>query len=57
MWTIIGILIYLVIAYFAYVKITKNWNSHPTWERIYFAVIWVLLIPLYGIHLFYNKVL
>ena len=55
MWTIIGIIIYLAIAYFTYAKITKNWTSHPTWERIYFAVIWILLIPLYGIHLLHNK--
>lgn len=55
MLTIIGILIYLVIAYFAYTKITKNWTSHPTWERVYFAIIWILLIPLYGIYLWQHR--
>ena len=55
MITLICILVYLVIAFLVYQKFTKNWTSHPTWERIYFAVIWILLIPLYCIHWLHNK--
>ena len=55
MWTIIGILVYLAIAYLVYDKFTKNWDSHPVWERIYFALIWLLMLPLYAIHWIHNK--
>ena len=54
MITLIVILVYLAIVYLAYDKYTKNWDSHPDWEKIYFAFIWPLLIPLYGIHLLKN---
>ena len=42
-------------AYFVYAKKIKNWIDHPVWERIYFSLIWVLLIPLYIVHWIHNK--
>ena len=36
-------------------KKIKNWTDHPVWERIYFSLIWVLLIPLYIVHWIHNK--
>jgi len=55
MTTLICVLVYLIIAYFVYAKKIKNWTNHPVWERIYFSLIWVLLIPLYIIHWIHNK--
>ena len=52
---IIGVLVYLVIAYFAYAKIIKNWDGHSQFEKIYFSLIWILILPLYGIHWIHNQ--
>lgn len=46
---IIGIIIYVLIAWFVYNKITSKWE-HSKVENIYFSIIWILLIPLYIIH-------
>lgn len=54
MITWICILVYLMIAYFAYKYEIKNWN-HPTWEKIYFSFIWILALPLFVVHLIHNK--
>lgn len=47
--TIICVLVYLCIAFLIYTKEIKHWN-HPTWEKIYFSLFWILLVPLFGIH-------
>jgi len=55
MTILICILVYLVIAFFVYNKITKNLSDYKKWEKFYFAVIWILLIPLYSTHWIHNK--
>lgn len=48
LYWILGILIYLVIAYFTYNKIVSKWNN-PKWENIMISLSWICLLPLYGI--------
>ena len=45
-WLIV--ILYLVIAYFAYNKEIKTWNN-KLWEKIIFSLIWILALPLYAI--------
>lgn len=47
---IIGIIIYAVIAYFVYSKVTSKWENNSKAENIYYSIIWIVLIPLYIIH-------
>lgn len=54
MITLICVLIYLVLAYFAFTKFIKNWKNQ-TWEKIIFSLVWPLAIPLYGIWSIHNK--
>ena len=52
-WIIIAAIwiIGIPVAYFAFMK---KWEN-PTWEKIYFSIIWPLLIPLYIIHFIHNR--
>ena len=54
MWWIIGIIIYLVITYFAYTKYISKWDKSK-FEKIYFSFIWPIVLPLYGIHYVHNN--
>jgi hypothetical protein len=44
----IFIILYLIIAIIVYFK--TNWGVQKTWEKIYLSFIWILLLPLYGVH-------
>ena len=47
---IIGIIIYVLIAWFVYNKITSKWLSNSKAMNIYFSIMWILLMPLYIIY-------
>ena len=47
---IIGIIIYVLIAWFVYNKITSKWENNSKTTNIYFSIMWILLIPLYTIY-------
>ena len=49
---IIALVVWLVVIPFAY-KVTKKWDM-TKFEKVYFAVIWPLLLPLYLIHWLHN---
>ena len=46
---ILGIIVYLVIAYFTYEKLVKNWNN-PKWENIMMSLSWICIIPCYVVY-------
>lgn len=50
---IIVLVIWLVGIIPAYMVI-KKWNNAKS-EKIYFSIVWPLLLPLFLIHLFHNK--
>ena len=47
---IVGIITYALIGYSVYKEVFKNSNN-TKFEKIYFSLIWPLLIPLYIIHI------
>jgi len=47
MITVICILIYLLIAFGAYKFIISKWEEHSKFERIYFSLIWLPILPIY----------
>jgi len=51
---IIALVVWLIGIPFAY-SVTKNWDGRSNAEKIYFAIIWPLLLPLYLIHYLHNK--
>lgn len=51
---IIGIIWFIGI-FVSYFLVMKNWDN-STFEKIWFSVVWPVLIPLYGIHYLHNKV-
>ena len=48
------VLVYLIIAWFAYDKFISKWN-HPTWEKIMISLSWICVLPLYGIRKIQEK--
>lgn len=53
-WWIVGIIAYLICAFVAYSAYIKNWDNTEA-EKQFYSFIWILMIPLYGIHYLYNK--
>ena len=53
-WSIL-LFVYVVGIIVSYFCFFCKWENHPAWERIYFAVIWPLILPLYIIHYLHNK--
>ena len=51
-WIVVIILIYLLGGVIAWNKM-KSW-SQPWYEKAWFAVIWPLMLILYGIHCLHN---
>ena len=51
-WLVILIvwLIGILVAY----NFTKKWDNKSKFEKIYFAIIWPILLPLYVIHFLHN---
>ena len=47
-------LIYVIGIFVTYFCFAKNWDSQSKAEKIYFSIIWPLLIPLYLFHVIHN---
>lgn len=48
-------LIYIIGIFVTYFCFAKNWDKQSKAAKIYFSIIWPLLIPLYIVHLIHNK--
>lgn len=55
MWYLIILAIWIIGIFIAYNKFMKYWDSQSKFERVYFAIIWPLVLPLYVIHYLHNK--
>ena len=51
------VIIYLLIAFGVYELIIKKWDGKSTFEKIYFSLIWILVLPLWLIHKAYNSLI
>jgi len=49
MLTFLIILIYLVLAFVAYKYFISKWNN-AEWEKILFSLIWIIVLPIWGIY-------
>lgn len=49
-WLIIILAIWVIGIPVAYFWKIKEWEDKSTAEKIYFSIIWPLVLPLYGIH-------
>lgn len=47
-------LIYVIGIFVTYFCFAKNWESQSKAEKIYFSIIWPLLIPLYLFHVIHK---
>ena len=54
MWYIILLVIWIVGIFVSYNKYISKWDKSKV-EKIYFSIIWPLVLPLYGIHYYHNK--
>lgn len=54
-WIIIAI-IWFVGIFVAYNKYISKWDSQTKTAKIYFSIIWPLVLPLYLIHYLHNRV-
>ena len=52
---IIALVIWLIGIFVAYNNFISNWENRSKLEKIYFSVIWPLVLPLYGIHYLHNN--
>ena len=52
---IVALVIWLLGIYVAYDRFIGKWENHSKFERIYFSVLWPLVLPLYLIHYLHNK--
>lgn len=50
---IIAAIIYVIGIFVSYYCIIKDWNQ-CLFNKIWFSIFWIALIPLYGIHKLYN---
>lgn len=44
----IGIILYVLIAFFAYKKYFVKFDT-TTFEKIWFSIFWIAVLPLYGV--------
>ena len=51
---IIAAIIYVIGIFVSYYCIIKDWNQ-CLFNKIWFSIFWIALIPLYGIHILYNR--
>lgn len=54
MWYIIFV-VWLIGALVAYFVFIRKWDSQSQAAKIYFSIIWPLVLPLYLVHLLYHK--
>ena len=52
---IIALVIWLIGIFVAYNNFISKWENRSKLEKIYFSVIWPLVLPLYGIHHLHNN--
>jgi len=52
---IIALVIWLIGIFVAYNNFISKWENRSKLEKIYFSVIWPLVLPLYGIHYLHNN--
>lgn len=50
----IVILLYVVVGILTYKYIINKWDN-TKFERVWFSCVWIVLIPLYTIHLLHNR--
>lgn len=55
MWYLIVLVVWLAGIGIAYNKFISKWDN-STFEKIWFSIVWPLLIPLYLIHWVNNKI-
>jgi positive regulator of sigma E activity len=54
-WIIIVLLVWIIGGFIAYNKYINKWEDKSKGEKVYFSVIWPLLLPLYLIHWIHNN--
>ena len=47
---LIGIIAYVIIAILAYFLVFKNWDNKSNFEKIWYSIFWIAVLPLYAIH-------
>ena len=52
---IIVLLVWIIGGFIAYNKYISKWEDKSKDEKVYFSVIWPLLLPLYLIHWIHNN--
>lgn len=52
-WLIIGI-IYVIGILLSYNLVISKWDN-PMFEKVWFSVVWIALIPLYVVYWLHNK--
>lgn len=55
MWYIISA-VYVVIGLLAYFFVISKW-AKPLWEKVWFAVFWIVLLPLWILHKIWNNII
>ena len=53
-WIIVAI-VWIVGIFVAYNKYISKWDGKTKAEKIYFSIIWPLVLPLYLIHYLHNR--
>lgn len=52
-WIIIAI-VYIVLGILGYLFIIRKWKTPTKFEKIWYSVFWIALIPLWMLHKAYN---
>jgi len=52
MWYVIAA-VYVLAAVLTYVCVCRKWDN-PTYEKVWFSIFWIALLPLWVIHAVYN---
>ena len=52
-WIIIAI-VYIVLGILGYLFIIRKWETPTQFEKIWYSVFWIALIPLWMLHKAYN---
>lgn len=54
-WLIVCLVVWIVGIPFAYKLWIGKWEDHTDFEKMYFSVIWPLVLILAGIHALHNR--
>lgn len=52
-YLVISLVVWFVGIFIAYNKVINKWDN-PKGEKIYFSIIWPLMLPLYLVHYVHN---